>query len=213
MRSLAAAAALAALVAGPRLAGAEGNYFSFGLGPTTVEDELATETGTDGMRLRMAVGHRMGNLAFEGFIAPEFFDVGFTTGVGVGLDARYILPVSSGLQLYVRGSVSRLSTTLDDGYGYGAPPDGSSTWGSASRDYAGRGLGGGVGVQLRGKVRALGFLYWPLFFIPAGPKVNAALFMDHGYDFYRLHASDDRGGSLDARVTRLTVGFNVGTDF
>ena len=210
MRSLAAAAALAVLAL-PGLAAAEGSYFSFGGGPTAVEDELSAHTG-DGGRMRLAIGHRVGNVAVEAFVAPEFYERGLTSGVGLGVDARYILPVSSGLQLYVRGSMSRLSTSLDtdpdrDDRGYGG------SWPSTTRDYAGRGLGGGVGVQLRGRVRALGFLYWPMFFIPVGPKVNAALFMDHGYDFYRLHSDDGRGGSLDARVTRLTIGFNVGSDF
>ena len=202
-----AAAAVAAVLLAPGLARADGSYFSFGVGSTSVEDELAARTG-DGARIRLALGHRLGNLAFEGFVAPEIFDDTYTDGVGVGIDARYLLPISRGLQVYVRGSMSRLSVTLDD-----ARPYADTGWG-ASRDYAGRGLGGGVGVQLRGRVRALGFLYWPFFFLPLGPKTNAALFIDHGYDFYRLHPQDERGGgALDARVTRLTVGFNVGADF
>jgi hypothetical protein len=82
-----------------------------------------------------------------------------------------------------------------------------------SGERAGRGLGGGVGLQLRGKVRALGFAYWPLFFVPVGPKVNAAIFIDHGVDFYRLHDPVAKVDALDAKLTRLTFGFNVGSDF
>jgi hypothetical protein len=37
--------------------------------------------------------------------------------------------------------------------------------------YGGFGLGVGGGVQLRGSVRALGFLWGPLFFVERGPKV------------------------------------------
>jgi len=195
------------LSAGARSAVAEGTYFSFGAGPTTVDDQLAVHTG-DGGRIRMAIGHRFGQLAVEGFVAPEFFDNDMITAIGLGLDVRYILPLSEHLQTYVRGSASRLSTTIDRGYGYGSQPGYES-----GTEMSGRGLGAGVGLQLRGRVRALGFLYWPLFFIPAGPKVNAALFVDHGYDFYRLHDRTGTYSSLDARVTRLTFGFNVGADF
>jgi hypothetical protein len=58
-----------------------------------------------------------------------------------------------------------------------------------------------------------GFLYWPLFFIPVGPKVNASLFVDHGTEFYRLHPEGGQGRTIDARLSRLTFGFNVGADF
>jgi hypothetical protein len=212
MRRLALAAAVAVLAA-PGLAAADGTYFSFGMGPTSIKDELASQTGDDGLRVRLAVGHRLGNLAFEGFLAPEFFDL-FTTALATGVDARYILPISSGLQVYVRGSMSRLSTTLGGGDDYASTRYGGCCGDSlGGRDYAGNGLGGGVGVQLRGRVRALGFLYWPLFFIPAGPKVNAALYIDHGYDYYRLQPADSRYSTIDAKVSRLTFGFNVGADF
>ena len=43
--------------------------------------------------------------------------------------------------------------------------------------YGGRGLGVGAGIQLKGKVPAIGFLFFPLFFADWGPKVTAALFV------------------------------------
>ena len=58
-----------------------------------------------------------------------------------------------------------------------------------------------------------GFLYWPFFFLPLGPKTSAALYIDHGVDFYRLHDTSGRTDALDAKLTRLTIGFNVGSDF
>jgi hypothetical protein len=202
----AALAAVTLVAAAPASARADGHYFSMGVGPTQVEDELAELTG-DGVRLRFAVGHRWGNLAAEGFLAPEFLgEHEQASGVGYGVDVRYILPLTAGVQAYVRGSMSKLSledTSFDRE---------SFSLGGADERH-GRGLGGGVGIQLRGKVRALGFLYWPFFFLPLGPKTNAALTIDHGVDFYRLHDPSGRNGAVDAKLTRLTIGFQVGKDF
>jgi hypothetical protein len=207
MTSRLVASALVALTlaaaAGP--ARADGHYFSFGAGPSTVGDELGAVSG-DGGRIRMAIGHRFGAFAVEGFVAPEFLDEkADIAGVGYGVDVRYILPLTSGVQGYVRGSMSRL-TLHDEGWESGAALGGAD-------ERSGRGLGGGVGLQLRGKVRALGFLYWPFFFLPLGPKTSAAIYIDHGVDFYRLHDTSGRTDALDAKLTRLTIGFNVGSDF
>jgi hypothetical protein len=204
----ATATALAALVLATAAAPAraDGHYFSFGVGGTQVDDELAVATD-GGARIRMAVGHRFGSLAVEGFLAPEFFDTSegrSLDGVGLGVDVRYIVNLTGGVQGYVRGSASRLSLHDHDS-------DGASTFPVDER--SGRGLGGGVGLQLRGKVRALGFLYWPFFFLPLGPRTNAALYVDHGVDFYRLHDASGRTDAVDAKLTRFTIGFNVGQDF
>jgi len=208
MRRLAVPALLALAVLALRSAPAhaDGTYFTMGFGPGEVSDELGDRVRST-FHGRFALGHRLGNLAIEGYLAPESdteTDSPYSLSLlRLGVDARYVLPVSKGLQVYVRGGLSKLSATL-----------GSSDEGRyASRDYEGRGLGGGAGVQLRGKVRALGFLYWPLFFIPAGPKVDAAIFIDHGMEFARLHAVTGPDRSIDARFTRLTIGFNVGADF
>ncbi|HVV81491.1 MAG TPA: hypothetical protein VHE35_00380 [Kofleriaceae bacterium] len=205
-----AAAVLVALTltAAASPAFADGHYFSFGAGPTTIGNELG-QVSKGGGRLRLAIGHRFGNVAVEGFVAPEFLDDHEdVSGVGYGVDLRYIVPLTSGVQGYVRGSMSHL-TLHDDG-----------AWDTDSREAlggvderSGRGLGAGVGLQLRGRVRALGFLYWPFFFLPLGPKVDAALYVDHGVDFYRMQDPTGRTDALDARMTRWTFGFNVGKDF
>ncbi len=204
---LAASAVVAlALTAATAPARADGHYFTFGAGPDTVSDELGAVTGNGG-HVRMAIGHRFGNVAVEGYLAPQFLDERINvSGLSYGVDVRYIVPLTSGVQGYVRGDLSRM-TLHDDAW----DGDGRGLAGAATR--SGRGLGGGVGIQLRGKVRALGFLYWPFFFLPLGPKVDAALFVDHGVDFYRLHDSDGRTDALDAKFTRVTIGFNVGKDF
>ena len=79
----------------------------------------------------------------------------------------------------------------------------------ALEGYGGRGLGAGAGIQLKGKVPALGFLFFPLFF-PAdvGPKVTAALYLDTGYSFYRLR--DSGGATIDVQINSMTGGFSVG---
>lgn len=212
---LALAAAVLVPLATTAPAQADGTYFAFGMGPGEVSDELGTRVH-DTISARIGLGHRLGNWAFEGYLAPESSvdghdhdgggrDFAFEA-VRLGVDARYILPISKHLQVYARGGLSKMSATLTD---HDGPRDSFGT------DYAGRGFGGGAGVQLRGRVRALGFLYWPLFFLPAGPKVDAALTIDHGVDFYRLHREDtpERPNSIDARFTRLHIGFQVGADF
>lgn len=208
MRRL-ALAALATLAVSLPLAAparADGTYFTMGLGPGEVSDELGGYV-RDTFHGRFALGHRAGNLAIEGYLAPESdTDVDSPYGyeaLRLGVDARYILPVRAGVQVYVRGGLSKTSATLSS--------NGEGRY--ASRDFEGRGVDGGAGVQLRGKVRALGFLYWPLFFVPAGPKVDAAIFIDHGVEFDRLHAVTGPERSIDARFTRLTIGFHVGGDF
>jgi hypothetical protein len=208
---LAATALLAvvALAASPRTAGADGSYFTLGMGPGEVENELHEYVGNDTFRVRVGLGHRFGRWALEAFLAgdiPEDYDTAVGDLDTVGVDLKYIVQLSDRFQGYVRGSASRMSTEatftdtcFDCAYG--------------GREYSGRGLGAGAGMMMRGKVRALGFLYWPLFFVPAGPKVNASLYLDHGYDFYRLHPHDGRGGAIDATVMRWTFGFTVGKDF
>jgi hypothetical protein len=206
MPRLAAVLAALAVTAAAAPAQADGHYFSFGAGPSDVADELGGITG-DGGRLRIGVGHRVGRLAVEGYLAPEWLSEHRSAdAIGYGIDVRYIVPLTSGVQGYLRGSISKLSLhdVAWDGEGRGL---------AGADERSGRGLGAGVGVQLRGRVRALGFLYWPLFFLPVGPKTNAAFYVDHGVDFYRLHDPSGRTSAVDAKLTRLTFGFNVGSDF
>src|SRR4051812_21032533 len=95
---LTAASLIALTLAATSTARADGHYFSFGAGPSTVSDELGSTTEGGG-RVRMAIGHRFGNLAVEGFVAPEFLDdQSDVSGVGYGVDVRYIVPLTSGVQ-------------------------------------------------------------------------------------------------------------------
>lgn len=184
-------------------AAADGFYFTESFGGTRVSDELSAHM-TSAFRLRVAVGLRHGRWAVEGWGGGHLTGGGYleersvhrndSIG-GYGLDLKYLQPVSRHVELYLRGGASRAIAS-------GTDLDG----------YAGRGLGLGAGAQLKGKVRALGFLAWPMFFVPVGPKVTAALWVDGGADFYRLRRGEG-GPSIDGKLTTLTVGFAVGSDF
>lgn len=202
-------------------AAADGVYFSESIGGTDVQDELGQKI--DGaFRFRFAGGIRRREWAVEGWLAgdlgtgPRAYDGGapnpyppargcidycyddsYSSSMGLltyGIDVKYLKPLARNIEVYLRGSISH---------------------GHLDGDYSGRGLGFGAGVQIKGKVPAIGFLFWPLFFTDWGPKVTAAMFIDDGFDFYRLHQFGDRdnGRSIDAKLSHLTIGWAVGSDF
>jgi len=189
---------LAAMSGGAR---ADGYYFSESFGGAKFKDQLSAYL-PGSFRVHAAIGMRRGAWALETFVTADANDndgtyVANNTGLlAYGLRLKYLCPLASHVDVYLHGSASYgfASGTLD---GYG-----------------GRGLGVGAGIQLKGKVPALGFLFFPLFFADAGPKVTAALFLETGYEFYRLHDTSGGGGaSIDAQINSMTGGFAVGTDF
>ena len=196
---------------------ADGAYFSESFGGTKIEDELGQRM-PGAFRIRFAVGYRRKAWAVEGWLAGN---LGFMEGGGFdappvacrgtgcpghpdnghafdnssalltyGFDVKYIKPIAPNLELYVRGSVGH--GLLD------------------SFDYGGRGLGVGAGIQLKGKVPVAGLLFWPLFFCNCGPKMTGAIFLDDGYDFYRLRGPRS---TIDAQLTHMTFGLAAGADF
>jgi len=223
-----AALALALVLGTASTAAADGIYFTESFGGSDVKGELGHQI-TDALRMRFSVGYRLSkSWAVEGFLAGDIgttsnidggpprgyaarcVECGSGSGDGgsgynaldyastmttVGIDVKYLRPVSEHVELYLRGSLGK--GWLDNS------------------DYSGRGFGVGAGAQIKGKVRALGFLFWPLFFVPAGPKVTGALFIDAGADFYRLHRNGDLDNpdSLDGSTNHITVGWAVGADF
>jgi len=204
MHRIVALAALA-LCASSTSARADGVYVTEAIGGSDVKGELSQYVSS-AFRIRLALGYRFGRWAAEGWLAgdlgvdrdgPRVRDTLPTSLGEVGLDLKHLWPVSKHLDIYLRGSASHAGASYGiDGYG-------------------GRGLGVGAGIQLEGKVPVLGFLAWPLFFTNWGPKVNAALFVDTGADFYRLHEHGDLGNprAVDGTLTRLTVGWGIGSDF
>ncbi len=204
---------LAITLATASIAHADGMFFTESVGGARIHDELGAYTD-GGARIRIGLGIRRGHWAVEGFFAgmigpvssqPVAYDgapvdtlwskpAGPDAMVAFGVDLKYIQPVADHLELYLRGSASKAALA-------GASFDG----------YEGRGLGAGAGIQLKGKVPALGFLWFPLFFTNWGPKVTAALYLDTGYDFYRFHK--DTRAAIDAQVSTMMLGFSVGSDF
>jgi hypothetical protein len=218
-------AALALVVMlGSVTASADGIYFSESVGGANVKDELAQQM-TDTFHIQIAVGYRLNkSWAVEGYFAGDLgeatwregtrqpvaarcIDCGNGGGSGgqgyyqqnsltsTGLAVKYLRPLGEHVEVYLRGQLGK--AWLDES------------------DFSGRGLGLGTGIQLKGKVRALGFLFWPLFFVPVGPKVTAAMFVDGGSDFYRLHRHGDLDNSdaIDGSLSHLTIGWAVGADF
>lgn len=199
-------------------AAADGLYFTESLGGTQVKDDLAMHID-GGLRLRAALGYRHEHLAFElwaaGLIGMTYKPLAApepiceptasgkvychrpspgpaSTGFGAwGVDVKYLQPVASHVEVYLRGGLGR-------GYAGGL-------------DAVGRGVGIGAGIQVKGKVSPAGLLFWPLFFlVRKGPMMTGALFIDSSYEFYRLHGVRK---STDAQLSHLTFGFALGKDF
>ena len=184
-------------------ADADGWYFTEGVGSGTLEDQLGNRFEAD-FGMRVALGRRMDQWAIEGFMTmTDLSSVeqgNHALLVGYGLSARYIVPVTSHIELYARGGLHKLSLDMD-----------MDMANSRDRGYQGRAIHYGAGAQLKGKVPALGFLFYPFFFTDLGPKVTAALWLETNQQYTRLHR--DRVSSIDARLTTLSLGFAVGSDF
>ena len=191
---------------------ADGYFYEQSYGGSSVRGGGAMGVGT-AMRVRLGFGVRVGNIALEPWMAADLTldRTGDTYGVGgdpamghadvtgVGFDGRWDAPlggpgsVVEHVAIYVRGG----------------PRIAGGTGTLAS--YNGFGVGGGTGIMIRGRVRALGFLWAPLFWLPRGPKVIGALFLDEGVDWY--HLSSGSSAPLDLPIVSTNVGFAIGSDF
>ncbi|MDB4952507.1 MAG: hypothetical protein JWO36_76 [Myxococcales bacterium] len=190
-----------------RAAHADGFFYEESFGVSSARGGAAP-TLSSGLHLRLGVGMRTGDLVLEMSAAGDLaFDRDGATLVvfggtpkpghsdlsGIGFDVKYLAVLRHGLELYVRGG-PRIASV--DG-----------TMGG----YTGPGIGAGTGIQLRGEVRALGFLWTPLFFLKRGPKVIGALFLDQGIDAYRMYGQGTR--SIDVPIVSTNLGFAIGSDF
>lgn len=208
---LARATFVLALTAASLARADDGYYFTETVGVGIARGDLEPLLGRS-IQTRLAVGARVKWLALEPWMRSDLqLDrVGAFRGIvggepaegradlaAYGLDLKLVGPIYRGangekLEAYVRGGASLASGTgmleRHDGMAYGAA----------------------AGIQLTGRVRALGFLWAPLFFVKRGPKVTGSLFLDQGYDFYRLR---DGTSTINARVGHVSVGFAVGSGF
>ncbi len=185
----------------------DGLYFTESFGVGLARGELRPYMGNP-LHMRLAVGGRLGNLAIEPWLASDMqMDrdgawrgiVGGEPAEGsadlasYGIDAKYTVRIDRHLSAYVRGGPMLASAT------------------GALDGYAGYGVGVGGGMVISGKVRALGFLWSPLFFLNRGPKITGSLYLDQGYDFYRLRMSG--APTIRAHVGHVNVGFSLGSSF
>lgn len=194
-----------ALLLAAGVAHADGYYYEQSYGVSSVRGAMGAGNA---LRLRLGFGVRVGEVSLEPWIAGDLtFDrVGATYGVlggdpamgradltGAGIDAWWTAPLPHSLSIYVRGG----------------PRFGSGTGVLAS--YTGPGLGAGTGIRISGRVRALGFLWAPLFWLHKGPKVIGALFLDEGVDWYHLSAG--HSAPIDTPIVSTNLGFAIGSDF
>jgi hypothetical protein len=201
-------AALALVCAATQTSQADGFYYQQSYGVSSVRGEANPMIG-ESLQLRIAFGWRFGSLQvgpwFSAHLAGERENGYFRNLVGgdpvtgdsdletMGADLKYNATIRPHLSAYVRGGPRHAS-------GLGAL-DG----------YRGWGLGAGTGVALTGRVRALGFVFLPLFFSDRGPKITATVFVDQNVEWYSL-----RGPSMSSLSTPLvgtSVGFGAGSHF
>lgn len=199
---------LVTLVALASPARADGFYYAQSYGISSARGEARPMLG-ESLQLRINMGWRWGNLSlgpwFAGHLAMqrEGAIYGLVGGdppegdsdvEGGGIDARYNAPLPwEHVSIYVRGG-----------------PRYASAMGALD-GYRGFGVGAGTGIQVTGKVRALGFLFAPFFFMKKGPMINAVLFVDQNVDWYRL--SRDDMSTISLPLVGSSVGFGAGSFF
>jgi len=206
-RASAVFALVGGVIAAPLAHAGNGLYIAESFGAGAGRGPLEGVVG-GALHVRIGLGMRRGNFAIEPWIASDLQtdrDGGFKGLIGgmpsngsadielKGIDAKYIIPLDSHIDVYVRGG-----PLLADGNG-------------ALAGYHGTGVGVAGGAQLTGRVRALGFLWAPLFFVNRGPMVTGALFLDAGYDATYLRMTGAR--PLNAGIAHVSIGFAIGTGF
>ena len=190
---------------------ADGVYFKESFGVSRARGELEGTVG-NAIHTRLGAGFRVRWLAVEPWLGTDLQtgrDGAFRGFVGgepetgradltqYGIDLKAIAPLHRSTDVTLEGYL-RAGPSLVGGNG-------------ALADYSGQALGVGAGMQLQGRVRALGFLWAPLFFLERGPKVTGALYVDQGYEFVRLRKRDAM--PIDAHVGNVSVGFAIGSAF
>jgi hypothetical protein len=203
---------LVAIALAATSAHADGVYFAESFGVGMGRGELQPVLG-NAIHSRITLGARVKWIALEAWLqsnmqfhregAWQNF-LGGEPGEGRADLEQYGFAVRAIAPLYQSPNGERL-----EGYVRLAPGLVGAT--GALDGYRGMGIGTSAGIQLTGKVRALGFLWAPLFFVKKGPKVTGALFLDGGWDFVRLRR--DGMSTIDARVGHVSVGFAIGSTF
>lgn len=186
---LAAVTAAVMMAALGGTAAADGTYYGTGFGGgARLDGQIADRYDSrDHVAGRIVIGRRIGSLALEG----AFFGTDLTsraTGGGLstlslGVDLKYYAPITSNLELYIKGGVDEtwLATTSD-----------------AGTDYSGRGYSYGAGAQ---------YAWRPL------PILQMAVWIDLNRQIVDLASeSAAKNDRFDGRLDMVTVGFSIGTE-
>ncbi len=196
-----------AIVLANTTARADGFYFTESVGVSLPRGDLEPYV-IQPMKVRLAVGARWRFLAIEPWMSADMqFDrdgafkglIGGEPPEGTsdlatyGVDAKVVGRIEKHLSVYVRGGPSIASAN------------------GALAGYTGYGVGASAGIAISGRVRALGFLWAPLFFVKRGPFITGSLYLDQGFDFYRLKMAG--APDIDGRVGHVSIGFSLGSDF
>jgi hypothetical protein len=186
---------------------ADGIYFTESIGVSLPRGDLQPYV-IQPMKVRLAVGARVKFLAIEPWMSADMQldrDGAFKGLIGgdpsdgtadlasYGVDAKFVGRIEKHLSVYVRGGPSIVEAN------------------GVLTGYRGYGMGVHSGLVVSGRVRALGFLWAPLFFVKRGPFITGSLYLDQGIDFYRLKMPG--APDLTGRVGHVSVGFSLGSDF
>lgn len=198
---------LAVLVGATGSAAGDGFYVAESFGLARARGRLAGVVG-NALHIRVGLGMRIGNFALEPWVTSALQTdrrgaflrlIGGEPAPGradieaMGVDAKVIAPVTGRFSLFVRGGV--------------ATAEGNG----ALEGYRGRGFGFAGGAQVTAQVRALGFLWAPLFFLKRGPMATGALVLEAGNTAYFLHGPG--GDQIDEGVAHVSIGFAMGSTF
>lgn len=195
-----------AVAAGP--VHADGFYYQQSYGISSARGDAEPMLG-ESLQLRIAFGWRIGELQvgpwFSGHLAGQREGGYFRNLVGgepvegdsdletIGVDAKYNARLKDHFSIYVRGG-PRHANLL-----------------GALEGYSGYGFGVGTGAAITGRVRALGFLFAPLFFSKKGPMITATLFIDQNVEWYRLRGPNM--SSMSMPLIGTSIGFGAGSHF
>ncbi len=174
-------------------------YVFEGFTYTRVNGELSART-SEVVQLQVGVGYQPRNSLWAYELMGRgggSIDYGSSAGLlGWGLRAKRFLPVSEHFQLYGRAGITENLLT------------------DADYDLVGFGFEYGAGAMASMRVRALGLLFWPAFFMGVGPKVNLSLWADLGGEVGNLHSGhESTSDSYNYRNSSASYGLTVGGRF
>lgn len=163
------------------------------------------------LQTRAALGARVRFLSIESFISSDtqLSRDGATMFGFLGGEPHMRSDLDS-YGIALRGMLPLRVTPKATLEGYARVGAGLASANGVLEGYDGHTFNGAVGFQLRGKVRALGFAWGPLFLLDRGPRVTGALFVEQSLDLVTLHHGADQ---MRTALSHTTLGFAVGSSF